>query len=90
MERMQFERIDNDGKKVTYEVIATYHNDDDNKDYIIYTDNTFDENKKLKVYYALYEMIDDNIKIIEAKTNEEKKVGLELIKTIIEELKNNK
>ncbi len=90
MERMQFERIDNDGKKVMCETIATYHNDDDNKDYIIYTDNTFDENKKLRVYYALYEIKADKIKIIEAKTNEEKRVGLELIKTIIEELKTNK
>ncbi len=87
MDRMQFETIDKDGNTIMCEVIATYHNDDDNKDYIIYTDNTFDENKKLKVYYALYEMLDNKIKIKAAKTNDEKRVGLELVKTILEELK---
>ena len=86
MERMQFEVTDKNGNKIKCEVIATYHHDEDNKDYIVYTDNTFDENKKLKIYYALYEMIDNKIKIMMAKTNEEKRVGLELIKAIMEEI----
>ena len=88
MERLQF-TIDNNGKKTTCEVIATYHDDEiTNKDYIVYTDNTFDENKKLRVYYGLYEKVDNNIKLIEAKTTDEKKMGLQLIKEIIAEITN--
>ena len=87
MERMQFIKTDKKGNKVVCETIATYHDEDDNKDYIVYTDNTFDENNKLKVYYSLYEMLDKNIKLIEIKTNEERKIGLELVKSILEDLK---
>ncbi len=87
MERMQFTKTNLDGKKVVCEVIATYHHDENNKDYIVYTDNTFDENKKLKIYYSLYEQKDESIKLIETETPEDKKIGLELIKTLIEEIK---
>lgn len=87
MERLQF-TINNNGKKTVCETIATYHDDDTNKDYIIYTDKTFDENKKLRVYYGLYEKVGNGIKLFEAKTTEEKKMGLQLIKEIIEEIGN--
>lgn len=87
MESMQFETKDKNGNKIICEVIATYHDDETNKDYIVYTDKTLDENNKLKVYYSLYEKIDNNIKLIEAKTKEEKQIGLELIKEIIKDLK---
>ncbi len=86
MERMQFQKTNSDGKKVLCEVIATYHHDEDNKDYIVYTDNTLDENKKLRIYYALYENVNNEIKLIEVKTNKEKQVGIELIKAILEKL----
>lgn len=86
MERMQFLKTNSDGKKVMCEVIATYHHDENNKDYIVYTDKTFDENKKLKIYYALYEQKENNIKLIEAETAEDKRIGLELIKTLIEDI----
>ena len=68
MDRMQFERVDKDGNKVKCEAVATYHDDKENKDYIVYTDNTYDENNKLRVYYSLYEMLGSAIKLIEPKT----------------------
>ena len=56
------------------------------KNYIVYTDNTLDENKKLRIYYALYESVNNEIKLIEVKTNKEKQIGIELIKAILEKL----
>ena len=86
MERMEFTTKDKFGNEIVCEVIATYHDDDTNKDYIVYTDKTLDENKKLKVYYGLYEKVDNGIKLKEAKTPEEKSIGLQIIKEILNDL----
>ena len=86
MERMEFTTKDKFGNEIVCEVIATYHDDDTNKDYIVYTDKTLDENKKLKVYYGLYEEVDNGIKLKEAKTPEEKSIGLQIIKEILNDL----
>ena len=86
MERMEFTTKDKLGNEIVCEVIATYHDDDTNKDYIVYTDKTLDENKKLKVYYGLYEKVGKGIKLKEAKTPEEKSIGLQIIKEILNDL----
>lgn len=43
MESMQFEITNSKGKKIVCEVIATYHDNYSNKDFIVYTDNTFNK-----------------------------------------------
>ena len=42
------------GTKVEYNVILTFKNNQNNKNYCIYTDNTYDKNKKLRFYTAIY------------------------------------
>ena len=88
MKSMQFEVTNNEGKKTVCEVIATYHDEDTNKDFIVYTDKTYDENNKLKVYYSLYEIKDNMIRLIDVVDNEDKKIGLEIIKDVISDLNN--
>ncbi len=89
MDSMQFETKDKNGNKIIYEVFATYHDDDSNKDFIIYTDRSLDENNKLKVYYSLYKKIDNNIKLIEITDVNDKKIGLQLIKELVNDLDSN-
>lgn len=89
MDRLQFEVTNKDGSKLLCETIATYHDDETSKDFIVYTDMTFDENKKLKVYYSLYEIIDNNIKLIDITDSNDKKIGLELIKEVVSDVNNN-
>ena len=43
-----------DGSTVEYDVILTFKNDKNNKDYVVYTDNKIDNNNKLKIYAAIY------------------------------------
>ncbi len=86
MKNMQFETKSKNGKRIVCEVIATYHDDDTNKDFIIYTDKTLDENKKIRVYYSLYETVDNNIKLIDITDFEDRKIGLQLIKEIINDM----
>lgn len=70
------------GKKINYEVMLTYHHDDSNKNYVVYTDKTFNEEGKLNIYYSLYRVEKDKIKLLETNELEDKKIGLELIKEI--------
>ena len=42
------------GEEKEYDVILTFHSNKQNKDYIVYTDNTYDEESKLKIYSAIY------------------------------------
>ncbi len=88
MESMQFEVTKKDGKKVVCDVIATYHDDDTNKDFIVYTDRTLNEERKLNLYYSLYENQGNNIKLIDIVDIEDKKIGLELIKELVNDISN--
>ena len=88
MKDLQFTAIDSLGQKKVYDVIATYHHEENNKDYIVYTDRTFDEFKKLKIYYSLYKKEKGAIKLINITSNEDKKIGLELIKELLADINN--
>lgn len=43
------------GTKVEYTVILTFKSNQTNKNYVVYTDNTYDQNKKLRFYAAAYD-----------------------------------
>ena len=42
------------GTKVDYNVILTFKSILSGKNYIVYTDNTYDQNKKIRFYAAVY------------------------------------
>lgn len=67
-------------------VIATYHDDNLNKDFLVYTDKTYNLENKLNVYYSTYQVIDNEIKINDTMSVDEKKVGLMLLKEIMNDL----
>ena len=54
-----YETLD-DGTKKSYDVILTFHNDNNDKDYIVYTDNVYDEYNKLKIYASIYNSYDNS------------------------------
>ena len=43
-----------DGQTITYDVILTFKSTKSGRDYIVYTDNEFDSDSKLKIYAAIY------------------------------------
>ena len=67
-------------------VIATYHDDNLNKDFLVYTDKTYNLENKLNVYYSTYQVIDNEININDTMSVDEKKVGLMLLKEIMNDL----
>ena len=42
------------GTKVDYNVILTFKSILSGKNYVVYTDNTYDQNKKIRFYAAIY------------------------------------
>ena len=42
------------GTRVEYDVILTFKSTITNKNYIIYTDNNYDQNNKLRIFAAIY------------------------------------
>lgn len=54
----------------TYEVVATVHDDETNKDFVVYTDKNIDNNKGIKLSCVLY--YEDKGNLIPVKITEEK------------------
>lgn len=81
MEQLSLKVIEND-KEIIYEVIATYHDDELNKDFVIYTDKTLNKDKKLNIYYSLYCVNNSKIELLETNNIEDKRIGLKLVKEI--------
>lgn len=84
MKQVSF-KIINNNKEIICDVIATYHDNENNKDFIIYTDKTLTDNGKLKIYYSMYTFLNNNIKLIKIKNLEDEKFCLKLIEEIIKE-----
>ena len=53
-DRIKISTILPNGTKVEYDVILTFKSILTGKNYCIYTDNTYDQNHKLKFYTAIY------------------------------------
>lgn len=51
---MKINAIDKDGNLKEYDTILTYHSDEFNKDYIVYTDNIYNSNDELQIYINEY------------------------------------
>ena len=81
MEELSLKVIEN-GKEIIYEVIATYHDDNTNKNYVVYTDKSINKDRKLNIFYSLYGLKNNEIILVETSDIEDKKIGLELIKKI--------
>lgn len=71
---------------ITYEVVATVHDDETDKDYVIFTDEHIDKNKGVTLLCVQY--YEENgeyipIKITDAK---EKEIAGELIKSVMKSI----
>lgn len=83
-EIMTFKVTNDEGKEVECEVLFTFESDETKKNYIVYTDNTLDEEGNTKVYASIYNPNEDETKLLPIETDKEWKI----IETILEELQN--
>ena len=83
-EIMTFKVTNDEGKEVECEVLFTFESDETKKNYIVYTDNTLDEEGNTKVYASIYNPNEEETKLLPIESDKEWKI----IETILEELQN--
>lgn len=81
-EVMTFKVMSDEGKEVECEVLFTFESEETKKNYIVYTDNTTDEEGNTKVYASIYNPNESETKLLPIETEKEWKI----IETILEEI----
>lgn len=81
---MTFKVYDDEGKEVECEALFTFESDETGKSYIVYTDNTTDNEGNIKVYASVYNEDDEENLLQPIETEKEWKI----IDTILNELQN--
>ena len=87
MKKNSFTLIDEEGKEVVYDVLFAFESEETNKNYIVYTDQTKDENGNIQVYASTYDPEDPNSKLGAIETEKEWKVIETILSTLQEEVK---
>ena len=84
-----FKIIDKDGKEIEFEILFTFESDETNKNYMVYTDNTTDEEGNTKVYASVFNPNAEPLELLPEETEREGKVIETIITSIEEENKKN-
>lgn len=81
-ELVKFKVFDDNGKEVECEVLFTFDSEETGKSYMVYTDNSVDDDGNTRVYASIYNPNQDEIKLEPIETDKEWKI----IETILEEI----
>ena len=81
-EVMTFKVMDDNGKEIECEVLFTFESEETKKNYIVYTDNTTDDDGNTRVYASVYNPNEEETKLLPIETDKEWKI----IETILEEI----
>ena len=86
-EKDTFTVINDEGKEILCNVLFTFDSDETGKSYIVYTDNTKDNDGNVQVYASIFNPDDPNTKLEPIETEKEWKVIDTILKTLQEEIK---
>lgn len=87
MKKNSFSMIDENGNEIVYDVLFTFESDETHKNYIVYTDNTKDEQGNVEVYASVYNPNDPHSKLEAIETEKEWKVIETILETLQEEVR---
>ena len=79
---MTFNITNDEGQEVECEVLFTFESDETGKNYMVYTDNTVDEEGNTKVYASIYNPDEEDQTLQPIETDKE----WTIIETILNEL----
>ena len=77
---------DDKGNETVCDILFTFDNEETGKSYMVYTDNSKDENGKVRVYASIYDPKNPNSKLEEIKTEKEWKVINTILETLQQEV----
>lgn len=84
-----FKVIDKDGKEINFEILFTFESNETKKNYMVYTDNTKDENGNVRVYASVFVPDKEPLELLPVETEREWKIIETILESIEEENKNN-
>ena len=87
MENNSFTMLNEEGEEVKYDVLFTFDNEETNKSYIAYTDNTYDDDGNISVYASTYDPNSSEVILGKIETENEWKVVETILNTIQQEVR---
>lgn len=87
MENNSFTMLNESGEEVKYDVLFTFDNEETNKSYIAYTDNTYDDDGNISVYASTYDPNSSEVILGKIETENEWKVVETILNTIQQEVR---
>ena len=87
MENNSFTMLNEAGEEVKYDVLITFDNEETNKSYIAYTDNTYDDDGNISVYASTYDPNSSEVILGKIETENEWKVVETILNTIQQEVR---
>ena len=84
----QFKLKDEYGKETVYDVLFTFESEETHKNYIVYTDNTKDQQGNVEVYASIYDPNDPHSRLEAIETEKEWKVIETILETLQEQVRN--
>lgn len=87
-EKTMFKVLDENGKEVTCEVLFTFDSEETKKSYMVYTDNTTDDDGNIKVYASIFDSTSENTELKPIETEREWKIVETILESIQEENNN--
>lgn len=82
-----FKVKDKDGKEIVFEVLFTFESDETKKNYMVYTDNSKDEDGNVRVYASVFVPDAEPLELLPVETEREWKIIETILDTIEEENK---
>ena len=80
--------LDENGNEIVYDVLFTFENEETNKNYIVYTDNSKDEQGNIQVFASIYDPNDPKSRLEPIQSDKEWKVIETILETLQEEIRN--
>ena len=88
MDKNTFKVINDEGQEVVCHILFTFDSEETKKSYIVYTDDSKDEQGNVQVYASIFDPEDPNTKLEAIETEKEWKVIETILETLQEEIKN--
>lgn len=71
LEEGKFLLTDEEGNEVEYSTLLTFYNKENNKNYVVYTDETEDEEGGVNIYASIYDPNSSELDLLPVETEEE-------------------
>ena len=87
MENNTFKVINEEGREIVCDILFTFDSEETNKSYIVYTDNTKDEDGNIQVFASIYDPKQESPRLEPIETEQEWKIIETILNTLQEEIK---